>query len=359
MDDSRCAYDIDSLKILIVSTSKTGNTWVRYLLAEIYDLPMVSLSLFFDADEVSGLGPRWIAHQHYPASPDLIEYAQRNNITLVTTVRHPCDTLLSLFHFVRNCGDRPVFTNVGPPMQMVHDGEVMGEHTAAYVRESFPVLLDVSLGWIRSGRSHVVRYEDLKRDPVAALQDLTGAICPVPIDRIQRAIELCDIDRMRQIPGEDPKFFRRGEVGGWRAEMPQQIIDILRHTEPYPSQFAELGYSLDQDYPVIAVPETPPTPPTSEPAWPDPLKQVRATAHVNPHLPIAWPAWPQGVWPKVEALAQKVVRRLLRWYINPIVEQQNQFNQAVAQALEEMWQEIVEPQRPPVPEQPDKRSKNE
>jgi hypothetical protein len=359
MDDPKRAYDIDSLKILIVSTSKTGNTWVRYLLAKIYDLPMVPLSLFFDADEVSGQGPRWIAHQHYFASPELIEYAQHNNIMFVTTVRHPCDTLLSLFHFVRNCGSRPVFTNIGPPMQMVHDGEVMGEHTAAYVRESFAVLLDVSLGWIRSGKSHMVRYEDLKRDPLATLQGLTAGICPASDDRIQRAIELCDIDRMRQIPGEDPKFFRRGEVGRWRAEMPQQIIDILRHTEPYPSQFAELGYSLDQDYPMIAVPETPPSPPTLEWVQPELLKQVYATAHVNPHLPIAWPTWPKGVWPKVEALAQKVVRRLLRWYINPIVEQQNQFNQAVAQALEEMWQEIVEPQEPLVSGPQERRSENE
>jgi 2-polyprenyl-3-methyl-5-hydroxy-6-metoxy-1,4-benzoquinol methylase len=65
------------------------------------------------------------------------------------------------------------------------------------------------------------------------------------------------------------------------------------------------------------------------------MKEVRATRSVNPHLPIAWPKWPPGVWPKIAAATQKVVRRLLRWYINPIVEQQNTFNSAVARVLEE------------------------
>lgn len=63
------------------------------------------------------------------------------------------------------------------------------------------------------------------------------------------------------------------------------------------------------------------------------LQRVQATARVNPHLPIAWPEWPPGVIPKVVAFLQKVTRRLLRWYINPIVEQQNEFNAAVAAAM--------------------------
>jgi hypothetical protein len=78
------------------------------------------------------------------------------------------------------------------------------------------------------------------------------------------------------------------------------------------------------------------------PAWSATLEQVRASARVNPHLPIAWPEWPPGVWPKVEALAQKIVRRLLRWYINPIVEQQNRFNASVAWNLEAAWHQITD-----------------
>lgn len=74
---------------------------------------------------------------------------------------------------------------------------------------------------------------------------------------------------------------------------------------------------------------------------PAPLEAVHSTMRVNPHLPIAWPDWPKGLWPKIVALVQKVIRRLLRWYIDPIVMQQNRHNAAVTRALDMLWGEIV------------------
>lgn len=59
------------------------------------------------------------------------------------------------------------------------------------------------------------------------------------------------------------------------------------------------------------------------------------TATVNPHLPIAWPEWPPGVRLKVRAALQKVTRRLLAWYINPIIAQQNTHNFRVLRALQD------------------------
>jgi hypothetical protein len=71
------------------------------------------------------------------------------------------------------------------------------------------------------------------------------------------------------------------------------------------------------------------------------LQAARETMKVNPHLPIAWPTWPRGLWPKAVAATQKLVRRLLSWYINPIVEQQNRHNAAVCQTLDLLWVEVV------------------
>jgi hypothetical protein len=65
----------------------------------------------------------------------------------------------------------------------------------------------------------------------------------------------------------------------------------------------------------------------------DALARVRLYQHVNSHLPIGWPDMPPGILPKLRAYAQKIVRRLLRWYINPLVDQQNLFNTAVTEAL--------------------------
>lgn len=67
---------------------------------------------------------------------------------------------------------------------------------------------------------------------------------------------------------------------------------------------------------------------------PDPLGPIRQTKWVNPHLPIGWPVMPRGIVAKLVAIVKKVVRRLLCWYINPIVDQQNTYNGAVADLLE-------------------------
>jgi hypothetical protein len=329
-----------NLRIMIVSTPKTGNMWIKHLLAQTYGLPIKRVGPKFDPVEVVSLGPRWIAHQHYGARADVIDYGHRNNIVFVTTIRHPCDALVSHFHHLRNFGQERVFSEKDRPPLMLRDGDSIGEHTAAYVRDGFATFLDISLGWLRSGRSHVVHYEDLKRDPVGTIQELTTAIQKISPDRIKRAVEACSIDRMRKRSPAFEKFIRRGTVGGWRSELPEQIIEIFRHTEPFPAQFAELGYSLDKDRPVAAARRKRAASIDAGPVHPTYLDQVHATARVEGHWPIAWPTWPKGLWPKLVALVQKVIRRLLRWYIDPIVEQQNRFNSTVVQALNEMWWEL-------------------
>jgi hypothetical protein len=60
-------------------------------------------------------------------------------------------------------------------------------------------------------------------------------------------------------------------------------------------------------------------------------------ARVNSHWGIA-PSWP--VAGRIEVLGKRAIRILLRWYINPIVDQQNDFNAAVVRALYELESEV-------------------
>jgi hypothetical protein len=363
-------------------------------------------------------------------------------------------------------------------LAMGQDRKGPGEHTAEYVRQEFFYAVNQSLAWQRSGLSIVVRYEDMWRDPVTALTKLTSQILPVGQDRILRAIEQCQIDKLRQLHDPEGKFYRRGTIGKWRTELPEEIIELFRSYEPYPRQLAALGYTMDPDDPLISAPAKPfafdnpfdgldhfdngvPIPPiveklylsldpeiasrwdsvtdtspdsfydwlnspadndpyrnnalpvltnfaayvysidaslqkkypdvygrnriayahwfamhagesygfgrrafsqpivtswadesdrevlassapAPETAQPPSLDRLRATANVDPHPPIAWPHWPPGFWPKVQAAAQKLLRRGLRWYINPIVEQQNRFNRSVIESQAALWNQISE-----------------
>lgn len=61
------------------------------------------------------------------------------------------------------------------------------------------------------------------------------------------------------------------------------------------------------------------------------VRQVNERWNVSAHLPITWGGPPlvgRGL-----AYAKRVARLLLRWYINPIIEQQNNYNAAATRAL--------------------------
>lgn len=60
------------------------------------------------------------------------------------------------------------------------------------------------------------------------------------------------------------------------------------------------------------------------------VETVNDTWFITAHLPITWDLRIVG---RFGAYAKRLVRLLLRWYINPIVEQQNRFNSATARAI--------------------------
>src|SRR5215213_3194623 len=59
------------------------------------------------------------------------------------------------------------------------------------------------------------------------------------------------------------------------------------------------------------------------------LDEIELHRVISAHWPLLGKTVPQ----RIIALINKLVRRYLRWYINPIVEQQNAYNDAVARAL--------------------------
>jgi hypothetical protein len=60
------------------------------------------------------------------------------------------------------------------------------------------------------------------------------------------------------------------------------------------------------------------------------VQDVNISAKVNAHLPLLWQ---DTVLSRLRAYSQRVIRRLLRWYINPIIDQQNMFNASAAKTI--------------------------
>jgi sulfotransferase family protein len=241
------------LKILIVSTPRTGNTWLQHLLAAAYDLPMVDFvrpQTWEEVDrEYSESG--WVGKYHWRPQSETFQWALGRNVVLVTMVRHPADVLVSLYHYVNNLAERVAIDPEA--VRFLFSSSKRRSNLAAipwteglegYVRTKFFFSLNFSIGWLQSGLSYGVRYEDLWHCPISTLRALTDHIRPLPLRTIEEAVERCKIETLRHDAGEGGIFFRSGGVGNWKSSLPASIVELFWKVPPYPLQFKWLGYDL-------------------------------------------------------------------------------------------------------------------
>jgi hypothetical protein len=234
------------LKILVVGTPKAGNTWIKHLLSVVYQLPIVSLHENFSANDWAALGPRWIGQQHYDPTHDIRAWADRENAVFVAPIRHPGDVLISLRHYVLKRGVAPTDNSLEPGFMLKDPPGVHGIHTQVFLHHGFPLLLHLSIYWLRRGWAHGVRYEDLWRFPLETLRTLTNQILPVTDRTLHHALCACEIDLMRTTVNPSGDLVRKGGIGAWRTELPALIKADLAGEEPYPDQFRALGYTMDE-----------------------------------------------------------------------------------------------------------------
>lgn len=168
---------------------------------------------------------------------------------LVYVVRNPLDVAVSAAHHwsldAEQAVDRICDTGycIGPS----------GFRLSEQLRQFVGCWSGHARSWLdQSGlRAHVVRYEDLRRDPARALAGIVGA-CGLEFDpeRVRVATEFSDFEelqRQERVDGfrERPlsargSFFRRGEVGAWRDELPAALADRVMQT--HREMMARFGY---------------------------------------------------------------------------------------------------------------------
>jgi hypothetical protein len=70
--------DPDRLKIVILSTPKTGNTWLRWLLHYAYAIPIVELPHEWGPGCADDFPPSFVTHQHLRPSEDFVRWFVEN-----------------------------------------------------------------------------------------------------------------------------------------------------------------------------------------------------------------------------------------------------------------------------------------
>jgi hypothetical protein len=225
----------DRLKVLILSCPKTGNTWLRWLIHYAYGLPIAELPRYWNRAQADQLPASFVSHEHLWPNEDLVDWIRENDAVVLSTIRHPGDTLLSYFHFAK-------WQDLSADKfaaKLQEDGDRPGKRALEFARYSFAQAYAVSLAWARLGAC-VVRYEDMIVDPVAQLRRIAPLIGTGEERRLAAAALLCKPERMTTLV--DPRHIRKARMHGWKKDLHLDIVDAMRGMEPYRSAAGEYGY---------------------------------------------------------------------------------------------------------------------
>ena len=235
---------------MIAGPPKTGNMWLKCLLGRAYGLRWLrSFETPVSADFASLR--TWLAdgrfpdgtifHQHYDFAPEIADALEAVPARLVTIVRDPYDAFVSTYYTLQQHAAEK--NEKGRKFTELMGKSLDDPAVVEFLRRGgYANNLQKARDWARSGRAVVLRYEDLSRDPLAALQHATAQIAAVDDDRLQIAIDYCRADRMRQRTKGGNKHVRAATVGDSVRQLSLEHLDAFR--EAYADIITELGYPV-------------------------------------------------------------------------------------------------------------------
>jgi hypothetical protein len=229
--------------LFLASYPRSGNTWIRFLLA---DLVTGKQASFQSVDEMlpnvgahegaPGLaGGRRLIKTHEAWRP---EY--HHGVYLIRDVR---DVLISWYRVTR------------PDPDDLSDLDAFVSDFTTHRASPYGCWSDHVRSWQRASERGlpitVYRFEDLKADPARALRDVAAALeIPATDEQVEGALARNTPEEMRRLEQEGTDYLkravghrsmgvRRGKVGGWRELLGEQH---LRALEPLLAFNRELGY---------------------------------------------------------------------------------------------------------------------
>lgn len=261
-------------RIAVVSTPRSGNTWLRGLLRGLVDGVEVAHHRPADFDWPS-LPDSALLQLHWYPTPAFRALLRRHDFSVVTIVRHPLDVLMSVLHFCRHDVTTSQWLDgVGGSEHLLVESSPLSSALADYGRsQRFALLAGVSPAWTSTADAWL-RYEDLVQDTEGELLRLARTLdLPDEPARVQAVIAEKALPVVQK--QVDNQHYWQGRPGLWRSLLPSEQAELLR---PAVAEFCEpYGYDL--------TPSSATTEHSAQAAWdsmavpakPERLREVRAS----------------------------------------------------------------------------------
>jgi hypothetical protein len=230
--------------VAIISTPRSGNTWLLHLLSNIYQAATqaVHSPLEINWDK---LPASCILQVHWHPEPSFLLHLEKAEFRVVVVARHPLDVLISILHFAlydptcrwlegEGGNERPIFGAM--PRSTAFLDYATGPRANA--------LLSISQEWWSRPGCQTLHYEDLVAQPVDEMVRLVAALGTPPLKPVESAVEATTLAKLRKLT-QNTNHFWQGQANLWKkfftASEAASIAAI------HASLFGQLGYRCEPD----------------------------------------------------------------------------------------------------------------
>jgi len=236
----------------LVSYPKSGNTWTRFLVANLIhrDEAVTFANIESIVPDCVKNTRRQLARIPRPRIVKSHEYFDSRYRKVMYIVRDPRDVVVSYYHFhlkTRVIAD-------GYPLEVYVSRFIAGE------LDGYASWRDNVVSWLAT-RQHsesflFLRYEDMMEDPVAELRKIAAFLgLERTPEELARAVERSSAERMRELERKqadvwvntkktrkDIPFVRTATTGGWKQTLPATLAGKIESA--WGPTMQDLGYAL-------------------------------------------------------------------------------------------------------------------
>lgn len=235
---------VKPVRLAIVGTPRTGNTWLRHLLAGVYGMPEYSKHRPSEF-EWERLPEQFVLQVHWRPVDGFLHRLHDHGVRPIVMIRHPLDVLISILHFSLHDPTERWLEGEGGSENGIYGAMPRSAAFLEYARSPrAAALLGLSVEWGQLPGVIPVVYEVLNRDPAGELVRVVGECGGCPCLSVEETVAQHTIPLLRSRTQNEHHFWQ-GRAGLWKQLLTQAELEILRPF--WQPLYADFDYDWDAD----------------------------------------------------------------------------------------------------------------